>query len=797
MSQDNRNELAGHLQRIEDMWQKLIYVKWSQESFALMALLAQQMEQVARSHGEEELTGLAAQLEQHLKTCVAAGHIPQEADRERLVALLNKLRRILSATDTGARFDTKPLISAATEVFVIDAGNIRQLLLKLKDTGFQVRHLDTIDKAEAAFAETSPVAVIMDVDFPNEPLAGIGMIAEIRALTNLAAPVFFIAERDDITARLEAVRAGGIGYFNKLVDITILLERLQYWLFQQSAQGQNRVLIVDDTPAEAQEMAGILESQGMLTRVVLRPMEVIQHIYGFQPDLLLLDLELKEVSGLELARVLSQHQACEVLPMILLSSPAYVTRHLSKLIVEGASLLSKPVASPYLSWAVAQQLRRAQALRLKLTALSDQDVVSGLYNRRHFLAQLERSIAALGVNARSVAVMLVMLDNLRAIRDSTNVLVADEVVEQAAGRVRKVLGRRYTAARFGDAIFAVVMSDIHKEALMAAARALRDALETGAYEMGEQTLLLRTSIGVSMTADEKEDFLTLIQQADVACSMAREAKGEHIYIHHDIYAQRDEEEFQRQRLLKKIEQALEQERMHLMFQPIVSLRGDRGERYEVLLRVSNNEDRELLPETVFGITQRHPLGIALDRWVVAHSIRQLKERQAKVPATTLFIKVLPATLQDNSLKDWLKDLLEKTRMNAGHLVFQVAETTAERDLRELFGFLQIIKRLGCGFCLDRFGHKANSLALLKNLGADYVKLDMYFVHGLVGDEAKQQQLKELVRGLEGLKVPAIVGGIEDMQTLPVLWSYGINYVQGFFLQPPHEEMSYDFASDAL
>lgn len=798
MNQDNRGKLISHLQRIEDMWQKLIYVKWSQESFNLLALLARELEQLARSHGDEMLTGLASQLRNHLGGCIAARRVPNEAERERLVILLDQLRQNLFSTDGKAKFDTtKPLLTAATELFVLDAGNTRQLLPKLRDAGFQVRHLRTVAEVQEALADSLPLAVIIDVDFPDEPLAGIGMIAEMRTLRRLLAPVFFLAERDDITARLEAVRAGGMGYFNKLVDIPALMEKLKNGSLQQPPQSPDRVLIVDDSFAEARDMANTLESNGVIVRIVTQPMQVIQDIYRYQPDLLLLDLELSEINGLELAQALSQHTACEVIPMLLYASQSYIGRNLSRLEVEGATLLSKPLVPDYLCWAVIQRLHKARALRLKLNALRDQDVISGLYNRRYFLAQLERSVAALGLGARSVGVIFIMLDNLRAIRDATDVVVADELVEQAAGRLRKVLGRRHTAARFGDAIFAVMMQDVHKEGLLAAARALRDGLETGVYEIGLHSLLLRVSIGVSSAADDKNGYLTLIQQADMACNLARETKGERIYVHHDIYANRDEEEFQRQRLLKEIEEAFNQQRMRLMFQPVISLRGDQGERYEVLLRINNLEDRELLPETVFGITQRHPLGVTLDRWVIAQSVFMLGERKEKAATTTLFIKMLPVTLQDQSLAAWLDKRLKEAEVSAGNIVFQVSQASAERDLRDLFRFLKGVKALGCRFCLDHFKVAPNSLALLKNLGADYVKLDMFFVQGLAGDESKQEQLKELIEGLAVLGVPAIVGGIEDLQALPMLWSYGINYVQGFFLQPPHEEMSYDFASGAI
>jgi EAL domain-containing protein (putative c-di-GMP-specific phosphodiesterase class I) len=155
---------------------------------------------------------------------------------------------------------------------------------------------------------------------------------------------------------------------------------------------------------------------------------------------------------------------------------------------------------------------------------------------------------------------------------------------------------------------------------------------------------------------------------------------------------------------------------------------------------------------------------------------------------------LPITLQDKTLSAWLRGKFEETGVEAQRLVFEVAESTAERSLRDMFTFLSGIKLLGCGFCLDRFGRGTDSLNLLKNLGADYVKLDMYFVNNLAKDSKKQAQLKELVHNLEALGAATIVGGVEDVQAMPVLWSLGVDLIQGFFLQHPYREMSYDFAN---
>jgi diguanylate cyclase (GGDEF)-like protein len=401
----------------------------------------------------------------------------------------------------------------------------------------------------------------------------------------------------------------------------------------------------------------------------------------------------------------------------------------------------------------------------------------------------------MGLRRQTLTVIFIMLDNLRTIRDSAGVTTADEVVGQAANRLRNLLNAEQPAARFSDAILTVLAPDLFGEAPLKMARRIRDTVEAGFYKVGDQALLLRTSIGIATTNDRSQDHLMLIQRADSACGLAQEAKGERIYLQQSVPpVQSDQETSSRARVLDQVREIVQHEWLWLVFQPVVSMRGDTNERYEALLRMRDRQGQDLVPGSVFGVVYNHELGVALDRWVIVHALEMLKQRQ---PATSLFIKVLPVTLQDKTLSAWLREELERNGVEAQRLVFEVAESTAERSLRDMFAFLRSIKLLGCGFCIDRFGRGADSLSLLKNLGADYVKLDMYFVNNLARDSKKQDQLKELVRNLEALGAATIVGGVEDVQAMPILWSLGVDLIQGFFLQHPYREMSYDFAGGAF
>lgn len=793
-----RLQLANHLKLTEDLWQKLYYVKWNPKSFAMLARLAQEMLKSAQTLGDDRLINLTAQLEHHVKICVTAGTPPHEAERQRLTALLDALRYLL-ATDhaVGAAEDlrTRPLLAPQPEIFLIAPDEKPYLVAKLEDSAYRVRKINSLAEAEQRLRERIPGAAIVDVDFPEGPEAAVGLITTLREQIRLRMPILFLAERNDMAARLDAVQAGSAAYFNKPYDSDEVLGVLRELLLPQTAQGYYRVLIVNDRPAEAWEIAGALEEQGITPLVVIQPLQVLREIHQFRPDLLIIDLDIKEISGSELARVIAQHREFDILPMILLCFPADTAHYLITLDAPGASLLAKPASISYLCWEVRQRLHRARATRVKLNLLTENDSVSGLFNRQRFLTLLERAIETLGLRTQSLALVFVMMDNLRAIRDSAGVATADEVVGQAASRLRQLLTYEQQAARFSDAIFAVLVPNLLGEPLLRLIRRIRDTLETGFYKVGEHALLLRTSIGVATATDRGQDPLLLIQRADSACGLAREVKGERLYVQQDPNAaKRDHEASSRARMLQQVEEIIEHERLWLLFQPIASMRGDANERYEALLRLRDSEGQEIVPGSVFGVVYNHQLGQTLDRWVIDHALEILRQRRQ---TTTLFIKILPITMQDRTFSGWLRERLEQTGVEAQHLVFAVAEATAERSLRDMFAFLGGIKLLGCGFCLDRFGRGTDSLGLLKNLGADYVKLDMYFVNNLAKDAKKQAQLRILVEGLETLGAATVVGGVEEVKTMPILWSLGVDLIQGFFLQRPYREMSYDFSGAAF
>ncbi len=790
--------LLPALKMLEGLREQLLYVKWSRETLSLLDQPTREL--VQKVQDQPQYLWLAepvARLAQDLSDYLGQGGLPPGVARERLLNALEGLSPVLRRADSKTS-EHRPtagmgMAPPSGEVAILAGPETNTLVVELENNGFRISRINTLSELRSRLAGAPPAAVIADMDYPEGALlASFNMVAQEHDRLDRRAPLIFVSERGDLAARLEAVSAGGKAYFTKPVNIQSLADYL-YDSLQTEITSNYRVLLVQDNPEEASRLASLLKHRAITIELVTQPRELLCHLYRFQPHLVLLDLDLGTLNGMELAKAIRQHEGLAELPLLLLS----VQPDLNPAMLElgsGDELLRKPLGIDYLLPIVLNRLRRAQALSYKLRLMGQKDAVSGLYNRRYFLDQLERAVT----KNRITAVMLITLDNLREL-ENKDVNLADTVLEQAAKRLQAVLEPGQLAGRFSDAMLAVLLSGADPDGLLATARTLRGVLEAEMYQVdNDAAVRLRTSVGIGTCRAEDGDLPRLIQQADMACHIARDAGPEswreRIHLYNPL-ADWEATVSQRQRLLGEIQEALQQRRLGLVFQPVVGLGGDTTARYEALLRMRNREGHELLPETVFGVVQNHRLGLLLERWVIGSAIRLLRERQAYNQPTTLFVNLSPAVLQDEAIAEWIKTALERTGVHPSHLVFEMTEANAQKYLPALCRFVGTVRQLGCGFSLDRFNGGEVGRTLLEKLTVDYVKLDPHFFRTLGSTPGKQQELQALVQELVGRQIAVVASSIENRAALQALRSYGMDYAQGFFLQAPDAEMSYDFAGN--
>ncbi len=242
--------------------------------------------------------------------------------------------------------------------------------------------------------------------------------------------------------------------------------------------------------------------------------------------------------------------------------------------------------------------------------------------------------------------------------------------------------------------------------------------------------------------------------------------------------------------------ALKNNQFRILFQPIACLTGGNEAHYDVMLRLLTAEGGEVSAGEFMGDIDTHELAIKVDRWVILQAIKNILLNQKQNKQAHLFIHLSGASVIDQSLPPWLFKVIKKSGVAPSSLIFQIAESTAIRFKKESQRLLRSAQNMGCRTNICHFGLTDKPLESLEEIECNYVKLHNAFTRELVDNRNSEQDVRELVQKLHSMNLKTIVPHVETPNVMTQLWRCGVDYVQGYFLQRPRQEMDYDFSSDS-
>jgi diguanylate cyclase (GGDEF)-like protein/PAS domain S-box-containing protein len=443
---------------------------------------------------------------------------------------------------------------------------------------------------------------------------------------------------------------------------------------------------------------------------------------------------------------------------------------------------------------IRNQAASSKELEQKLKYLSKQDVLTGLFNRQYFIEELELAVTDAISGSSSAAVMYVLMDNFKDIKDNIGIGVADMVISDIADLLRAHTGEGDILARFGDHSFTILRKDCDADSIQVLGEELRKAVEDHIANVEDQSVTTTCSIGMSIVAESTPSAQEVLSRADLACEVARSSGGNKIHLHNPVVDERIGKE-RDQQMHALIRDALEKNQFQLLYQPIVSLQGDTSEKYEVLLRMLNDEGEHILPTQFLPIAEQTGQLAEIDRWVIKHAIDALAEHRAKGADAQFFIKVSGPTLTGEDLVAFIHGCIKERRIPGDALTFEIAEKAAAQQLKHAKSFVKTLQELHCKTALENFGSGPNSFQLLKHLPVDYLKIDGSFIHNLASNNDNQAMVKSILDTANSMNKKCIAVYVQDAHSLAVLWQSGVNYIQGNFLQEPSEALNYDFSGE--
>ncbi|HAW22561.1 MAG: EAL domain-containing protein [Gammaproteobacteria bacterium] len=426
----------------------------------------------------------------------------------------------------------------------------------------------------------------------------------------------------------------------------------------------------------------------------------------------------------------------------------------------------------------------------KLREISSQDLVTGLYNRNHFLESLDGAVERAVNVGKNSSLAYIRIDRFASLQAEIGLGDSDRLLAELAQLLRRQFPQNAELARFGDDAFAVLMEEATPKQLEQPLTELLKKVEGHLFDVGGRTVQTSLSIGVAALDEQTAKARDVVDRAHRCAEELTDGNALRIY----DPARELAAAASRGNVLAMLQQALEKNSFRLLFQPIISLRGDSHEHYEVLLRLLDPEGAEVPPGEFLDAAKEAGLASKIDRWVLLNSIKLLAEHRNKGHSTRLMVHLSGTSLQDPSLLSWLGAALKASRLPPDSLVFQLDENDAVAYLRQAKALTQGLAGLGCRVALNQFGCVLNPLNTLKHLDADFVKIDGSYTQDLSRQE-NQEALKQLLAQLHEQAKQTIVPFVDSATVLATLWQAGVGYIQGQYLQGPSQSMDYNFSSD--
>ncbi|MGA7297146.1 MAG: EAL domain-containing protein, partial [Rhodanobacteraceae bacterium] len=251
-------------------------------------------------------------------------------------------------------------------------------------------------------------------------------------------------------------------------------------------------------------------------------------------------------------------------------------------------------------------------------------------------------------------------------------------------------------------------------------------------------------------------------------------------------AAREQEETEReQRWVHAIEQALANNEFVLFNQQIISLQGAEGEYYEILLRL-NGPNGEILPKSFMPAAERNNLMPKIDKWVIEHAIKLLAQRVNDGQSTTFLVKLSTQSLQDATLARWVAGQLAAYKVPPKSLILEMPESKVMTSIKPAAAFVTAVRKLGCSFALEQFGSGLKSFQLLQHIQADYLKIDRNFLDDLPKNPENLSKINEICKQAQEGGRKTIAEWVQDAASTSLLFTAGVDFVQGNFLQEPEK-----------
>lgn len=521
--------------------------------------------------------------------------------------------------------------------------------------------------------------------------------------------------------------------------------------------------------------------------VYLNP--VAKTLTGWRPD---------DAFGQPIDQVIRlQHEAGDNVSIAALcrdSEPAGEYRQLRLLGANGERALVQLNCAPLrdasgrgVGWVIAMQdITQNSELQAKLTFQAVHDALTGLINRREFERRLDQLIIAARTDKTEHLICYLDLDQFKLVNDTCGHRAGDALLRQLSQELKPILRQNDTFARLGGDEFGILLGNCPVERGRLIAEQLRQTVKDFRFPWEGQVFSVGVSIGLVPFGPDCESLDELLSLADAACYAAKDAGRNRVHLYEPDDSELSHRKGQMQ-WAANIQQAIDTDRFRLFFQTIEPLKPDTAAapHIEIFVRMLDERNSLIPPGAFVPAAERYDLMPQIDQWVIRNTLAWLGDRlHAENNPIQCAINLSGVSIGNVECLEAIKRDIERHRIPAHYLCFEITETAAMSDPEAARAFINELKSLGCRFALDDFGSGLSSFGYLKKLPVDYLKIDGIFIRDLANNEIDQAMVASInnIAHIMGLKTVAEF--VEDKKTLGLLRQIGVDFAQGYLLSEP-------------
>ncbi len=429
----------------------------------------------------------------------------------------------------------------------------------------------------------------------------------------------------------------------------------------------------------------------------------------------------------------------------------------------------------------------AVAIAKKLAQVERMDTLTGLDNRLGFTEKLTKVREEVKSSKIDAGLMYIRLDSLGKINNSLGLQGVDTTIKQVANSLSEYFVDDYVS-RFSDSIFTVIVQDTDDKQLQTLASEIQQRVDGMLIEVGKRTADTTLSIGMVLIDENCPETEVIIERAveafnQVMIKTDNQGNDYHLY-DPSQYVSSDNDA-----LAEYLISALTNNNFLLSYQPIYDIETDSSSTFEVYLSLKLADGDAMQPSEFIPVAKANNLLNKIDRWLLVNSCKQLSQVRASHPEAGIIVRLSSETLIDDQLPKIAGQLIKALGGDPTALTLQFSEPDVTNYLTIAKKQFKALAELRCRVCIQDFGSTAKALEVAEFVKPDVARLANSYVTDL-GNSDNLETIKTLIHNANGQGVNVLMPYIEDASTMSVAWSVGARYLQGNYLQPPAEEMTF-------